>query len=151
MIDKFKRHWLVSLISLCAGVAAVTWTVALQVLVAPRDFEISSLKGEIDRLKAGPIARADKTVSRAGITVLEDTGVNEGNGVTSSDGGCTVKVIKVFGDEITLSVVVDIAKPQIFERVRAGDRLPVVAAAGKYFVDIHRIRGNIVDLAIFKT
>ena len=45
-IENFKQHWFVSIIIICVGVAGITWTTALHLLVGPRDFEIQRLRNE---------------------------------------------------------------------------------------------------------
>jgi len=46
LIDRFKQHWLISLVLICVGVAGSTWEVAHELVVAPREFQLSQLKEE---------------------------------------------------------------------------------------------------------
>jgi CheY-like chemotaxis protein len=42
--DRFAKHWFISLICVCAAVATVTWQLAMNLYVHPRDFELERLK-----------------------------------------------------------------------------------------------------------
>ena len=44
MQEQLKKHWLFGLTTIVVGTAGVTWTVADQILVKPRDFELSRLE-----------------------------------------------------------------------------------------------------------
>lgn len=80
---------------------------------------------------------------------LEETGVFEGNSVTTKDGHCTVHIISANDSSITLSAAIDANKPIEFFKRHPGDRVTVEADGRVYYIDLHGIRGNIVDLAIY--
>lgn len=82
--------------------------------------------------------------------ILEETGVNTGSSVTTKDGGCIVHVISASEDKVSLSVTVGSAAPQVFNGALIGKRIVVRVAAESYYVDLLRVRGGIVDLAISK-
>jgi hypothetical protein len=148
-IETIKRHWLVSLAVACAGIVAATWGAAVQVLVAQRDFEIARLQKQIDELKASPLAaeRAEKS----GTTVLPETGVFEHNSATTIDGACSIQIVEVspyWG--VTISVTAGSEQPPEFKGLQPGSRITVQARGATYFVDIHRVRDAIVDLAVYR-
>lgn len=72
--------------------------------------------------------------------------VFENAAVTSTDGGCQVLVDSIVGDSARLVVTVGSGNPVRSGYIRPGQRLTV----GPYFVDLHRIRGNMADLSITK-
>ena len=147
--EKLKQHWLVSILLLCAAVAGETWQIAQEVLVAPRNFQIAQLQEELQNLKtATPANRAHS--EKENPLVLEETGVFEGNAITTRDGRCSIRINRVSGDRISLSVAIDALKPVIFESQKPGDRVPVDAGDQTYYVNIHRVRGSIVDLAVYQ-
>ena len=80
--------------------------------------------------------------------VLQPTAVVEGDSVTSSDGGCSVTVEKVWADSATIKVALDRSTPAVFRCILARERITMDGNAGLYTVGIERIRGKLVDLAI---
>ncbi len=157
-IESVKKHWFVSLVLICAAIVGATWTVAVQILVGPRDFEIARrdteiarLQKEIDDLRSKPPAAAfGMDQADRDITVLPQTGVSENSSVTTSDGVCSIQVVQVSGNTVVISVTTESSQPQIFRDLRPGSRITVQAKKASYFVDIHRIRGGIVDLAVYR-
>ena len=141
--ERFKEHWLVSLLVLCAGVAGATWMLALNLLVAPRDFEIARLEKELAKAQRPAPQPLD-------LEVLPHTGVREGTAVSTTDGGCNIFIDRVAGDEAWLTVTMQSGASQKFERVRPGARLAVANPPATYFLDILSLRGNLVDLVVFR-
>ncbi len=156
-VERFRKHWLVSLVIICAGIVGATWTVAVQILVGPRDFEIArrdaeitGLQKQINELKSKPSVAPTTDRAERDTTALSETGVFENNSVTTSDGVCSIQVVKVSGNTVIMSVIIGSDQPQIFRDLRPGERITVQAKEASYFVDIHRIRGDIVDLAVYR-
>lgn len=148
MIEKFKQHWFISLLLLCSGVAAATWKIAHELLVAPREYQIAQLKEELQELKSSSGAvEGVPTTEELALIVLEQTGVFENASVTTRDGRCNIGIARVSGDQVTLSVAIDAQPARTFERQRVGSRVPVDAGDSIYYIDLHRVRGNIVDLS----
>lgn len=143
LIARFKQHWLISLLILCSAVASGTWMLVIQVLVNPRDFEIARLEKALEDAKQAPHVIRDSSPT-AGV-VLSD-GIFEGASATTSDGLCNIYIKTVSGNQVSLVVSVKSEKPQTFERVEAGQRISVAAGSLIYYLDIRRIRGNIVDI-----
>lgn len=148
MIDKLKQHWLIAVLLVCAFVAGTTWKVAIELLVAPRDYQITQLRDEIQRLKATPPPVHAVSTAETPL-MLEHTGVFAGSSVTTRDGRCIVRIISASESSISLSVAIDSNKPAEFRDQRPGDRVTIEASGRIYYVDLHRVRGNIVDLEIF--
>jgi 3D (Asp-Asp-Asp) domain-containing protein len=151
VVEQFKKHWFASLFALCAVIAGATWEVAVKILVDPRDFEIARLQRQLDQLKAKQLVPV-MTVGSADrdTTVLSETGVFENSAVTTSDGVRTIQIVQVRDNDLTMSVIAGSERPQTFENLRPGSRVTVQAQGALYFVDIHRIRGNIIDLAVYR-
>jgi hypothetical protein len=145
LLDRLKQHWFGSLIVICVAVAGATWKVAWELHVTPRDFEISGLKDALERAKAEG-AVADTSPSSI---VLQD-GVFQGQSVTTVDGRLAVKVTGIAGDTVSVSLQIDSSPPTEFKRLSIGSRIPIESGRWVYFVDIHRIRANIVDIGVSK-
>ncbi|MCS4280373.1 hypothetical protein [Stenotrophomonas rhizophila] len=143
MIDRFKKLWPVSLFILCSAVAVGTWLLAQNVMVAPRDFEISRLEKALQDAQARPTSQAPSPV------VIPETGVRAGNSVTSSDGHVIIHIASVLDDSAALSVTLG-SETQSFKKVRVGQRLTVAGLSGTYYVDLLGTRGNMVDLTVSK-
>lgn len=148
MIDRLKGHWFIAVLLVCTAVAGTTWKLALEILVAPRDFQITQQHDEILRLKATQLTTRPTSLAETPL-MLEQTGVFAGNSVTTKDGRCNVRIIKADKFGITLAIVVDSNKPVEFKDRRPGDRVTIEANGRVYYIDLHRIRGDIVDLEIF--
>lgn len=144
MIDRFKKLWPVSLFILCSAVAGGTWLLAQNVMVAPRDFEISRLEKALQDAQASPTSKAPSPV------VIPETGVRAGNSVTSSDGHVIIHIASVLDDSAALSVTLGSEVTQSFKKVRVGHRLTVAGLSGTYYVDLLGTRGNMVDLTVSK-
>lgn len=149
IVAKFKEHWLVSLLGVCAIVAAGTWGLAHQLLVGPRDFEISRLKETLALAQANSNAAVNGgTVSSESRILLSYVGVAVGASITTSDGSCTVRLVGLTGATATLEVVVEAEDPRLLKEVEIGRRAVVRGAKRTYYVDLHRARGNVVDLSV---
>ena len=80
--------------------------------------------------------------------------VPQGSSVTTPDGGCTVQVLPApspaLREEqvVALRVTVGTDISNIFEKVKPGDRVSVTWCARTYYVDLHRIRANLAELAL---
>ncbi len=150
VLDRFKQHWFVSIFLICVAVAVATWKVAQEALVAPRDFQITQLRHEIEKLKSSAVAPPVRSSEEENPVVLEQTGVFENSSVTTYDGRCNVRVDHVRGDLVTVTVAIDGLPPQELKDQRVGSRIQVGAGRG-YYVDLHRVRGDIVDLSVYRT
>jgi hypothetical protein len=156
VIEKVKQHWLGSIFIICVAVSGTTWVVARELLVLPREFQITQLKEEVQKLKdevqklrtSPPVnpAYSEKESSLA----LAQTGVIESGSVTTYDGRCSIHIVRVSERFVTLSIAVDSRKPALFENQEVGTRVPVDAGDKTYYVDLHRVRGDIVDLAVYQ-
>ena len=145
ILDRLKQHWFVSTLLICVAVATATWKFSLEVLVAPRDFQITQLREEIQRLKrstdASPVAI--KTAIAA-----ETLAVTEGNAIATTDGRLSIRADNVSSTFATVSVTLDANEPQRFSNKELGSRLVVEGKDRTYFVDLLSMRGNIIDLSV---
>lgn len=149
MIERFRQHWFISIFILCAAVAAGTWKVAHELLVEPRDYQIAQLKEEIQQLNSSALApRLMRTEEDLSSIVLEQTGAFQNSSVTTRDGRCSIRILRISGEQVSLSVSVDANPPKEFERRPVGTRVSVDAGNDVYYIDLHRVRGNIVDLSV---
>ncbi|ASP97018.1 hypothetical protein CDO24_05975 [Sinorhizobium meliloti] len=151
-----------------ASVAGTSWIVAKEIMVAPRDTTIATLqldkasleseKSVLEETKANLTEQVNKLsaqveelqirLGRGGETVLTETGVFEGASVTTTDGGCNVSIEQAsYG--VNLSVTVDSQDPLQFSNKKPGDRIKVDGDMKTYYIDLYRVRGNIVDLAVY--
>lgn len=148
MIEKLKRHWFISVLLVCVAVAGTTWKVATEILVYPRDFQINLLQEENRQLKE-QLASKTHGVDESPL-VLTETGVFEGASITTSDGRCTVRITSADVSKISLSVIVNSNDPIMFKGRLPGDRIAVDGGDFVYYIDLHRVRGNIVDLEVYR-
>jgi hypothetical protein len=51
LVEKARKHWFVGIISIAVVCIGITWIVAIETLVKPRDFTIEQQKEEITQLK----------------------------------------------------------------------------------------------------
>lgn len=149
VVAKFKEHWLVSLLGVCAIVAVGTWGLAHQLLVGPRDFEISRLREALALAQANANAAVNgSTAPSESRILLSSVGVAVGDSITTSDGACTVRLVGLTGTAATLEVAVEAEEPRLLKEVEIGRRAVVRGAKKTYYVDLHRARGNMVDLSV---
>jgi hypothetical protein len=168
-IDQLKKHPVIVPIIIAATAAGATWAVAQQVLVAPRDFEITSLQRRVETLQKQLEEEKQKPRSATAPAtsddafVLNETGVMVNTSVTTTDGICSITIDSVSGSFISLSAVtVSSARQPIwtprqsFQGLKPGDRaqVDVMDNAGTvsatYWINLLRIRGDIVDLSVFR-
>jgi hypothetical protein len=148
LIAKFKEHWFILLVVICAAVSAATWTVSFQVLVSPRDFEIARLNKALAEAQAIPKSGNGSTVTPSpSQTILTTVGVRAGDSVTTPDGACTVHILSAVHAIATLEVAIDADPPKLFT-AKIGNRIVVRGSRKTYYIDLHGERGGIVDLSV---
>jgi hypothetical protein len=149
--EKISRRWelssIVPVVVYTVFVVVVTIGFMERTAVANKDAEISVLKHDLEIAKAAPKAapKSDPKDVPHGVVSREDS-VFAGSSVTSMDGRCQVLVSSLIGESVDLTVTVNSDSPQGFTSVRPGKRI----AVGDYFIDLHRVRGDIADLSISK-
>ena len=58
--DRFAKHWLIAIVSVCAVVATVTWQIVMNLYVYPRDFELNRVRKTV-QLEQTPAPSATST------------------------------------------------------------------------------------------
>jgi hypothetical protein len=149
IVEKLQKHWLIVLITMAAALIVGTWKVCCVLYVDPRDHELTILREQLLDLRQ-KIPNCPQTVEPNPI-VLNETGVFEGTAATTIDGVCQIAIGRVIGANVDLTVAMGSGKPEIFKGIHSGDRITQKYMNGSYFIDIHRIRGNIVDLTVSKS
>jgi hypothetical protein len=102
--------------------------VALEILVAPRDFKITQLQDEIQSLK--DTLPSVKVVYRVEKPLVLDDSITEGKSKTTIEGHCTIRLNNISEGNISLSVTIDSNKPVDYENQQAGDRLVELCYGG---------------------
>jgi hypothetical protein len=140
IVDRFKRHWLPSILVLCCAVVGATWAGEYQAFVLPRDLQIHNLESELAK-KNGQI----ESLAKIPTTVLERTWLNDGGSSSCSDGSCFIRVDGIrqldtgrLGVELSVTVAAE-QQPRKFRNVASGTRLPVATPEAMYSVDINEI------------
>jgi hypothetical protein len=95
-------------------------------------------------------APANQSQPNEPVVVLMETGVRIGSKVTTTDGVCTIQVKRITGTLARLTVTTRIGDTYHFDKAVAGRRLVVPTPTALYYVDLLRIRGNRVDVAVSK-
>jgi hypothetical protein len=149
IMEKLQKHWLIVLISMAAALVVGTWKVCRVLYVDPRDHELSILREQLLDLRQ-KVLNCPQVIEPNPI-VLSETGVFEGTAATTIDGVCQIAIGRVVGANIDLTVAMGGGKPEIFKGIHPGDRITQKFMNGSYFIDIHRIRGDIVDLTVSKS
>ena len=151
VLERFKHHWLISIVLVCCAVAAATWGVSYQVLVSPRDFEIQRLERELAEKSAQPQS-AETTASQSADTtarlVLHRTMMSKDSSITTDDGGCLIRVEYVGAYDVDISVTLGTAQSQTFKHVASGSRLNVSTPEAVYYIDVHEIHEKQVELEV---
>lgn len=153
IVERFKQHWLISAVLVCIAVAATTWEAAKELIVAPREYQIDQLKQEnvklredIQKLETAALIPHSPTDEIS--LVYAETGVFENASITTNDGICSIHIVSVDQNQVTLAVTIDTASPVAYKNQKAGSRITADAGERVYYIDLHRIRGNIVDLSV---
>lgn len=147
ILERLKQNWFISVLMVCAAVAGVTWKVAQEVLVSPRDFQIAQLKDEVQRAKTALGSRSS-SIPVEEASGLEKLSVFEGQSATTSDGRVTIRMDHVGETTVSFSAVIDANKPTSVKDQRVGDRAALDAGDRFFYVDVNRTRGNIADLSV---
>src|SRR5438093_660953 len=115
MIEQIKKHWLIGVISVCAITAISTWKISDALFVQPRDFKIRELEQQL----ASKTSHSERPLLPASPTApySESLSVREGESVTSSDGGCNIKLQKIVGDHAQILITLEDLYPKHYEIV----------------------------------
>ena len=143
--EQVQNNWAVLLLIWTVATVGITWTVAEKVVVGPKESRITELQKQLDYEKSKPVVNSSPKVPEDPL-VLHETPVFERSSVTSTDGVCEVLVDSIVGESARFVITVGSGSPVRSGYISPGDRL----RAGNYFVDLHRIRGNVADVSIYK-
>jgi hypothetical protein len=141
--EKVQNNWGILLVIWTVAAVGVTWTVAEKVIVGPKETRIAELQKQLDQEKSKPVISPIPKVAE-NPQVLHDA-VAEHTSVTTPDGVCQVLVDSIIGESTRLVITVG-SQVVTADNVHPGQRV----RAGAYYVDLHRIRVNVVDLSIYK-
>ena len=131
MTSRLLKHSATRLLGICAVVGAGVLVVD-HYLHAPQD--VRDTLNQPDEIS----------------TVLVETGIPIGKKVTTTDGVCTIQVTSITGTLAKLTVTTRHGDTHRFDKAIGGHRLVVPTPTALYYVDLVRIRGNRVDLAVSK-
>jgi hypothetical protein len=80
--------------------------------------------------------------------VLAPTAVRSGTSITTPDGAFTIRVDRVTGRTVKLTVSAEAGDVYRFDKAEVGRRLVVPAPDATYYVDLASVRGNVVHLGM---
>lgn len=80
--------------------------------------------------------------------VLAETGIRAGRSVTTSDGAFTIRVERIAGTTVTLTVSTKTGDVYRFDKAVIGRRLVVPMPEAIYDLDLLRVRSNVVYLTM---
>ena len=108
--EKLHEHWLTVVVLICIGTAGISWRVADELLVKPREFEIERLRRQLGELppdvEIGFAVRAIKKQELADqITVFKAT-LKPGEAALTVDGNCLVQVTDINGDTVSAELTI---------------------------------------------
>ena len=150
LIDRIKDHWFISIIIICVIVAGITWGLAVNLLVVPRDFEISKLRDQLSRggISAPGAKPLDESIYQI---VIPETTLTIGTSMTTSDGGCLIYLENIYLDlgQVEIKVTIDGRElPSYYSH--PGDRFTIEGTLKTYFIDIHSIGEKYAKFAVFR-
>jgi hypothetical protein len=132
MANQPRKHWTTYLFGICAAVA-IAWAVTQYLHFTPWG-QSADTEGQRQ--------------PTASTIVLPEVGIRSGTSVTTPDGVFTVKVDQIVGAKVGLTVSTRTKDVYRFKKAEVGRRLVVIAPDATYYVDVLRIRGNVVYLAM---
>lgn len=135
MVNRSRKHAISWLLGIGAGIAAGTWAVVHYLRFVPPEQTTSAA------LRPQPTSSP---------IVLAEAGVRAGASVTTADGVFTIRVDRVKGGTVKLTVSAKAGDVYRFDKAEVGRRLVVPAPDATYYVDLMRIRGNTVYLTMSK-
>jgi hypothetical protein len=130
---KYATSWL---LGIGAAIAASTWAV------------VHYLRSVVPEQ---PIQTAAPSEAASSPIILAETGVRPGASVKTADGVFTVRVDRVTGRTVKLTVSAEVGDVYRFNKAEVGRRLVVPAHDATYYVDLVRIRGDTVYLTMSRS
>lgn len=126
-----RSHWIVWFLGIGAVVAVGAW-------MADRHPRFNP--------SAGPLEAT--TVAAPSPLVLAPTAVRSGTSITTPDGAFTIRVDRVTGRTVKLTVSAEAGDVYRFDKAEVGRRLVVPAPDATYYVDIASVHGTVVHLGM---
>jgi len=132
MANHPRTDWLTRVLGISAAVA-IAWAVAQYLHFTPRGRATDT--GSQFQSTSSPV-------------VLPEIGIKSGASVTAADGAFTIQVDQVVGSTANLTVSARTKDVYRFKKAQVGRRLVVPAPDATYYIDVLRIRGNVVYLTM---
>lgn len=142
-VERVRNHWLIALSIYTIAVVGIAWTVAEKLVIEPRDLRIKVLEDDNTRLRDNAHATPD-----AALAEPQPLSVNVGEGGITRDGMVAVRVVSADPAKVELIVTVGDVSQRV--QMQIGDRRRIVDGELSYFLDVQRVRGNIVDMSAMR-
>lgn len=128
-----RSHWMVWFLGMGAVVAAGAWMADRHPRFKP---------------SARPMEATTAAAPAPSPLVLAPTAVRVGTAITTRDGAFTIRVDRVTGRTVKLTVSARAGDVYRFDKAEVGRRLVVPAPDATYYVDIASVRGAVVHLGM---
>lgn len=132
MAKQPRTHWLTWVLGICAAVA-IAWAVVQYLHFTPRGRVTDT--GSQFQPTSSPV-------------VLPEIGIKSGGSVTAANGAFTIQVDRIVGSAANLTVSARTKDVYRFKKAEVGRRLMVPAPDATYYIDVLRIRDNVVYLTM---
>lgn len=140
IVEKFKKHSLISLIILFTAGVTTGWTLSDQLIVRPLQIQFDSYK------QASEFKVIQKNIQTA---FSEQLSIDEGTSQSTKNGELTINYVKKNFDSVNLSIFLGKEKSSYTE-LKIGSRTVLKENNQEYYIDINRFRGNIADIRVSK-
>jgi hypothetical protein len=139
-VSGFRRHGAVAVFVLCTAVGCGGFGLATILLKPQTEHQEPNHRADVQ--PAGVRSQRPEGL------LVSNRSVDQGTSVTTPDGRCLVTVGPVDGNKVTPSVVIEGLEAKEFKKISVGTRVKLDTSADRYYVDVNRIRGTIVDISI---
>ena len=143
-VERVQRNWLITVVVCCAAVAIFLINWYERVRIPAIEERASFLEAQLEYGATGNSDSPDNPMA------LAETGVREGDAVTTNDGVCSIRVESVRGDTASLRVTAQSEDDGTAFDLVAGDNIIKSVPGATYFVYLLGTRGNIADVSAFR-
>jgi hypothetical protein len=137
MANQPRKPWAAWILGIAVA-ASIAWAIAQYLHFNP---PVQTTDTEVQLQPSGSLERSSSIV-------LAETGVRSGTSVDALDGAFTVRIDQVVGATVNLTVSATTKDVYRFKKAEAGRRLVIPAPDATYYLDVLRIRGNVVYLTM---